>query len=66
MIYPDGSCDDYFNMTEKDAERLAVAKGYSTRVTRRDGYYPVVTRDWRRDRMNFTIDDGTITSAYQG
>lgn len=36
---------------------------YKIRVVRSDGQYRVVTRDYRRDRVNVEIENGIITKV---
>lgn len=53
-------------MTEADATALVEGAGLTVRVVSRDGQALAVTEDYRVDRVNLTIEDGTVTAASVG
>jgi len=36
--------------------------GYRFRIVKQDGYYPTVTRDYVRNRVNVNVEDGLVIS----
>ena len=52
-------------MAEGDVENHR-PPGITLRVTERDGAHPMVTQDYRRDRLNLRIRDGRVFEAYVG
>lgn len=46
---------------EADVETRAAAAGWSTRVVRRDGEDLPATMDYRPDRLNLAVENGTVT-----
>lgn len=57
---------DLVGMSEADALTAIEAAGGSSRVIERDGESFPVTMDFRTDRVNLTIVDGTVTRADLG
>lgn len=53
----------YVGMSEKDALEKAKADDRAARVVERDGKSLIVTMDLRQGRLNFTIEDGTVTAV---
>lgn len=53
-------------MTAKDAEAAVVAAGLTYRVISEDGEPLAATADYRADRVNVDIVDGTVTAATVG
>lgn len=49
-----------------EAQAAAVAAGYTYRVLSEDGQDNAVTADYRPDRINVEIEDGTVTRATAG
>lgn len=57
---------DYIGLSEDDATAQAVDDGYHVRITSRDGNYVTATRDYRTDRINFTVQAQVVTQATVG
>ena len=57
---------DYIGLSEDEATTHAINGGYHVRITRRDGNYLTVTRDYRADRINFTVQAQIVTQANVG
>lgn len=53
-------------MTEAEAQSAVEKAGYTFRVLMRDGEGLPATADYRVDRINVEIEDGTVTSASVG
>ncbi|MDN5819336.1 MAG: hypothetical protein L0H36_02030 [bacterium] len=53
----------YLGMSEKDALEKAKTDKHAARVVERDGKSLIVTMDLRQGRLNFTIEDGTVTAV---
>jgi len=49
-------------LTEAEAHDAAAEHGWTVRVARRDGEDQPLTMDFREDRVNVEITDGTVTS----
>lgn len=58
--------DRYEGRTETVATRKAQLDGYTVRVCQRDRQSFAVTRDMKRDRVNFYIRDGFVRGAEIG
>lgn len=58
--------DTYIGLTEDEATAQAINNGYHVRITSRDGNYFAVTRDYRADRINFTLQAQFVTQASVG
>lgn len=58
--------NDLLGLPEDKAVSLAGEHGFDVRITRRDGNYIAVTRDYRTDRINLWIELGKVTSAHVG
>lgn len=56
----------YQGRSERIATRKAELAGYVIRVVDRDGHHFAVTRDFRKDRINFSIRDGVVRWAEVG
>lgn len=56
----------YVGLMEDDARRAAEGDGYNVRVVARDGEQYAVTKDFRTDRVNFSIDNDTVVAASFG
>ena len=56
----------YVGLTKKAATAKADAAGTPWRITREDGESFPVTQDYNPDRLNFEIDEGTVTKATYG
>ena len=57
---------DFVGLGESEASSLAASRALAVRVARRDGEQFPGTADFRRDRINFEIDDGIVTVASLG
>ena len=58
--------DGYLGLTEEEAVAKAEEAGRRWRVVKRDDQSFPVTRDYRPDRLNFTVKDGKITNVTSG
>ena len=58
--------DGLVGLAETDATKVATGKGLEVRVVERDGEFFPATADYRTDRVNLTIVDGTVTAATIG
>jgi len=58
--------DGLVGLSESDASEVAEGKGLEVRVVERDGEFLPATADYRTDRVNLTIVDGTVTAATIG
>ena len=63
---PMPSVDSYKGLGEAAATERAAGDGYVVRVTCRDGHHFPVTRDYREDRVNFSVEAGLVASAQVG
>lgn len=57
---------DYVGLPEVEASALAESRVLDVRILRRDDEQFPGTADFRRDRINFEIDNGTVTVASLG
>ena len=58
--------DSYVGLTKRAAIAKADASDTPWRITREDDEQFMVTQDYVPDRLNFEIDDGTVTKATLG
>lgn len=58
--------DQYLGLTEQQAKDLAKDNGFTVRVAGRDGECYALTMDYRTDRVNVYLEDGTVTAATIG
>lgn len=56
----------YVGLAKRAAIAKAEAAGAPWRITREDDEHFVVTQDYVPERLNFEIDDGTVTEATYG
>ncbi|MAS96811.1 MAG: hypothetical protein CMO55_26775 [Verrucomicrobiales bacterium] len=57
---------DFIGKTEEAAGKLAKKRGLKSRVVERDGQMLPATRDYRVDRVNFTVMKGKVTKVSRG
>ncbi len=57
---------DYVGLSEADGRALAGSRVLEVRITRRDDEQFPGTADFRRDRINFELDNGIVTVASLG
>ena len=62
----DTSAQSYVGLTKKEAIAKAEASDTPWRITREDKETFMVTQDFVEDRVNFEIDNGTVTKATNG
>lgn len=62
-MQPDSS---YVGMAVEDAEKAAEKAGVPWRVVEADGEPRPVTKDYRPDRLNFTLEAGKIIRVTRG
>lgn len=60
------SAGSYVGLSKRDAIARAEAEGRPWRIVREDDEYFPVTQDYVEQRVNFEIDDGTVTTATFG
>lgn len=58
--------DSFVGMTLRDAEAKAEKADLPHRVVRKDGEDFPVTRDYRPERLNFTVEKGVVTKVTNG
>ena len=58
----DSAADVLVGLTEAEAHDAAAEHGWTVRVARLDGEDQPLTMDFREDRVNVEITDGTVTS----
>jgi hypothetical protein len=58
--------DQYLGLTEQEAKDLAKDNAFTVRVAGRDGECYALTMDYRTDRVNVYLEDGTVTAATIG
>lgn len=56
----------FVGLTEAEAGERAAAAGWSVRIAARDGEQFQLTMDYRPDRINLSIEAGTVTAAFGG
>jgi hypothetical protein len=57
---------EYIGLTEEQGRKLAILDGFEVRVRSKDGEGYRGTCDVNTSRINFTIENGIITSARLG
>ena len=62
----DTSAQSYVGLTKKEAIAKAEASDTPWRITREDKETFMVTQDFVENRVNFEIDNGTVTKATNG
>lgn len=62
----DGTDADFVGLSEKEATSLAEKREIKHRVTERDGQPLPATRDYRLDRVSFSIKAGKVISVSRG
>ena len=62
----DGTDADFEGLSEKEAGTLAEKRDLKHRVTERDGQPLPATRDFRPDRVNFSVKAGKVISVSRG
>lgn len=62
----DAEVASFVGLTEAEAEALASERGWTVRIAARDGEQFQLTMDYRPERINLTIDAGTVTAAFGG
>lgn len=58
--------DGLIGLTEDEAAQAAAGAGWTTRIVSRDGEDFAITKDYRLDRVNFTVVNGVVTAVYVG
>jgi hypothetical protein len=58
--------EDYVGLSLEEAEAKAEADGRPTRVVEEDGEKFPVTMDFIENRLNFVVEDGTVTKVTTG
>lgn len=53
-------------LTEEEATRIIAHRGLQWRIIQRDDNKYIITRDFRRDRINLVIKEGIVTGATCG
>ena len=56
----------FVGLTEEEANAKAIKADLPHRVINRDGQSLPVTRDYRPERLNFTIENGKVTAVTNG
>lgn len=51
-------------LKEKKAKKLSNKAGWHLRVTIRDGYPIVITRDYRVDRINISVENEIVIEVF--
>jgi hypothetical protein len=59
-------CDEIGGLAEEEAKSQIRDRGLVVRVERRDGEFLPGTMDYRDDRINLFIENGTVTHAEIG
>ncbi len=63
---PESVATEFMGLTKADAIALAESQGRPWRIAREDGDSFPLTLDYSENRVNFEIDDGTVTLATFG
>lgn len=58
--------DSFIGLTLGEAEAKAKKADLPHRVVKRDGESLPVTRDYRPERLNFTVENGKVTAVTNG
>lgn len=61
---PDDDPDHYVGLDASDAEREARERGWSTVRSLPPG--AIITMEYMGGRLNFTVQDGTVTRSWKG
>lgn len=56
----------FIGLTEEEAAAKATKADLPSRVIKRDGQSLPVTRDYRPERLNFTVENGKVTHVSNG
>jgi len=62
----DDFLDELNGLDETDASAIVTDQGLTVRIVARDGEYYAVTKDYRTDRVNFSIENGVVVKATVG
>lgn len=62
----DDEIASFVGLTEAEAGERAAASGWTIRIAARDGEQFQLTMDYRPERINLTIEAGTVTAAFGG
>ena len=62
----DPALEAYIGLTIEDATAKAEEEGVPSRVVKVDGEDLAVTMDFIADRLNFVVEDGTVTEVTTG
>lgn len=62
----DDEIASFVGLTEAEAGERATASGWTVRIAARDGEQFQLTMDYRPERINLTIEAGTVTAAFGG
>ena len=57
---------DFVGLPERSGAALAEKRGLRQRVVSVDGQLRPTTRDYRKDRVNFELEDGKIVKVSRG
>jgi hypothetical protein len=58
--------NDFIGMREEEAIKICKKKNISYRIIAKNGENFIVTMDFQMMRINFTIQDGIVTSQQHG
>lgn len=58
--------ESLLGLMESEAQTQAQAAGWNVRVVSRDGEEMMTTRDYRDDRLNFSVDNGVVVEVTVG
>ena len=56
----------YIGLTKENAIKLAKSNNVQSRITEEDGVGRMVTMDYRKDRVNFSVENNIVTAAKVG
>jgi hypothetical protein len=62
----DSFCDSLIGKTDKEAIKAINDFGLVSRVICRNNHYFAITRDFKVNRLNLTIDNDIVTKVSQG
>lgn len=62
----DAGIPDVVGMLEDEARKASAEQGLVVRITARDGNHCIVTRDYRTDRVNVTVESGVVVAVHVG
>ncbi|CAB4659154.1 unannotated protein [freshwater metagenome] len=60
------SADSLIGLTEDEAQKTATERGWVLRVSDRDGEFFMLTKDYREDRVNISVNKGIVTAVTVG